>query len=149
MITIKRVDSKNKDFGELVVKLDAYLKIIDGEDHEFYSKFNKTSLLKNGIVAYNNDVPVAIGAYKHYDSETIEIKRMFTLPEYRGKGIAITILSELEKWAKQENYTTALLETGYLQKDAICLYKKVGYEVVENFGQYMGVENSVCMKKLL
>ena len=72
---------------------------------------------------------------------------MFTLPEYRGKGIAKTILTELENWAKEENYTTAILETGHLQYDAIGLYQKMGYVITENFGQYIGVENSVCMSK--
>jgi GNAT superfamily N-acetyltransferase len=71
---------------------------------------------------------------------------MFTLPEHRGKGIGFKILGELEKWAKEEGYTRAVLETGYLQKDAIHLYQKAGYEITENYGQYIGVENSVCMK---
>ncbi len=72
---------------------------------------------------------------------------MYTLPEYRGKGIAKAILTELELWAKEENYSKAILETGYMQKDAIGLYQKLGYKVIENFGQYIGVENSVCMEK--
>ena len=79
--------------------------------------------------------------------EYAEIKRMYTRPEYRGQGIAKAIITELEHWAKEEGYTMAILETGHLQKDAIGLYQKLGYEITENFGQYIGVENSVCMKK--
>ena len=142
-----RTTSDNQDFGSLVLQLDAYLRVLDGEDHEFYAQFNKTNLLKNALICYENDIAVGIGAYKEYDSQTAEIKRMYTLPEYRGKGFAKAILTELELWAKEENYKTAILETGYLQKDAIGLYQKLGYEITENFGQYIGVENSVCMKK--
>jgi putative acetyltransferase len=149
MISIVRTTSDNKYFEKLVVQLDAYLAILDGEDHEFYAQFNKSSLLKNALIAYENSVPVGIGAYKEYDSETAEMKRMFTLPEYRGKGIASMILQELENWAKEENFTISILETGYLQVDAIGLYQKLGYTICENFGQYIGVENSVCMKKRL
>ncbi len=149
MISMVRTTSDNKDFGHLVIQLDAYLRILDGEDHAFYAQFNKSNLLKNALVFYENEVAVGIGAYKEYDSETAEIKRMFTLPEYRGKGIAKAILTELELWAKEEGYQFAILETGYLQKDAIGLYQKLGYEITENFGQYIGVENSVCMKKSL
>lgn len=149
MISIVRTTSDNKDFGDLVIQLDAYLRILDGEDHAFYAQFNKTSLLKNALICYENEVAVGIGAYKEYDSETAEIKRMYTLPEYRGKGIAKAILTELELWAKEEGYKFALLETGYMQKDAIGLYQKLGYEIIDNFGQYIGVENSVCMKKSL
>jgi GNAT superfamily N-acetyltransferase len=149
MISIVRTTSDNQDFGQLVIQLDAYLKILDGEDHAFYAQFNKTNLLKNALICYENEVAVGIGAYKEYDSETAEIKRMFTLPEYRGKGIAKAILTELELWAKEEGYQFSILETGYLQKDAIGLYQKLGYEIMDNFGQYIGVENSVCMKKSL
>jgi GNAT superfamily N-acetyltransferase len=149
MIFIVRTTSDNQDFGQLVIQLDAYLKILDGEDHAFYAQFNKTNLLKNALICYENEVAVGIGAYKEYDSETAEIKRMYTLPEYRGKGIAKAILTELELWAKEEGYQFSILETGYLQKDAIGLYQKLGYEIMDNFGQYIGVENSVCMKKSL
>lgn len=149
MITIKRTTSGGEDFEKLVVQLDKYLAILDGDDHAFYAQFNKSSLLKNAMVYYENNQPIAIGAYKEYDNDTVEMKRMFTLPEHRGKGIGYKILSELEKWAKEEGYTRAVLETGYLQKDAIHLYQKAGYEITENYGQYIGVENSVCMKKIL
>ena len=147
MITIKKTTSDNPEFEKLVVQLDVYLAILDGDDHEFYAQFNKSNLLKNALVCYENEIAVGIGAYKEYDSETVEIKRMFTLPEYRGKGIASKILSELELWAKEEKYKFALLETGQLQKDAIYLYQKLGYKIIENFGQYQGIENSICMKK--
>lgn len=149
MLTIKRTTSDNEDFGNLVVELDAYLAVLDGDDHAFYAQFNKTSLLKNALICYENNIAVGIGAYKEYDIDTAEIKRMFTLPEYRGKGIAKAILNELEVWAKEENYSRAILETGYLQKDAIGLYQKLGYTITDNFGQYVGVENSVCMEKNL
>jgi putative acetyltransferase len=149
MFSLKRTTSDNKDFEKLVHQLDAYLKILDGDDHEFYAQFNKTNLLKNALICYENEIPVGIGAYKEYDSVTVEIKRMYTLPEHRGKGIAKAILNELELWAKEENYTIAILETGFIQIDAIALYKKLGYIETENYGQYIGVENSVCMKKSL
>jgi putative acetyltransferase len=144
-----RATSTNKDFEDLVIQLDAYLKVIDGDDHAFYTQFNKTSMLKNAVICYENEIAVGIGAYKEYDAQTAEIKRMFTLPEYRGKGIAKAILLELENWASEEKYATAILETGYLQTDAISLYKKMGYTVIPNYGQYTGVETSVCMKKAL
>lgn len=144
---LKRTTSDNEDFNSLVVQLDTYLAVLDGDDHAFYAQFNKSSLLKNVVVYYENDIPVGIGAYKEHDTGIVEIKRMYTLPECRGKGIAKTILNELEHWAKEENYNTAILETGHLQKDAIGLYQKLGYKVIDNYGQYVGVENSVCMKK--
>ena len=147
MIRLKRTTSDNPAFEKLVVALDAYLKIIDGEDHAFYAQFNKSDSLKYALICYEYETAVGIGAYKEYDSETAEIKRMYVLPEHRGKGIAKAILNELEVWAAEENYSQSILETGFMQVDAIGLYQKLGYTVIENFGQYIGVSNSVCMKK--
>ena len=147
MIRFKRTTSDNPAFEKLVVALDAYLKIIDGEDHAFYAQFNKSDSLKYALICYEYETAVGIRAYKEYDSETAEIKRMYVLPEHRGKGIAKAILNELEVWAAEENYSQSILETGFMQVDAIGLYQKLGYTVIENFGQYIGVSNSVCMKK--
>ncbi|MGC4041260.1 MAG: GNAT family N-acetyltransferase [Flavobacterium sp.] len=147
MLTIKRTTSDNEDFNSLVALLDSYLAVLDGEDHGFYAQYNKSSLLKNALVCYEDEKPVGIGAYKEFEPQLAEMKRMYTLPEYRGRGIAGKILSELENWAKSEGYTASILETGHLQHDAIGLYKKMGYEIIENFGQYAGVVNSVCMAK--
>lgn len=149
MIELIRTTSNNTDFEKLVVLLDAYLSILDGEDHAFYAQFNKSNLLKNALVCYENGMPIGIGAYKEFEPSIAEMKRMYTLPNHRGKGIAKTILTELENWAKEENYDTAILETGYLQKEAIGLYQKLGYTIIENFGQYKGVANSICMKKII
>lgn len=149
MIAVLRTTSNHEDFQKMVVQLDAYLQVVDGDDHEFYSQFNKSNLLKNAIIAYENNLPIGIGAYKEIDTKTTEIKRMFTLPEHRGKGIAKAILAALENWALEENYSIALLETGVTMKNAIHLYQKMGYKITDNYGQYIGVENSICMKKEL
>ncbi len=149
MITLVRTTSDHADFDSLRIPLDTYLAVLDGEDHAFYAQFNKSSQLKNALVCYSDGKPVGIGAYKEYDAHTAEMKRMYTVPGYRGRGIGKAILTELENWAKEEGYAISLLETGHKQLDAIALYQKLGYEVIENFGQYSGVENSVCMKKSL
>ncbi len=145
--SLKRTTSYNLDFQNLVRLLDADLKLRDGEDHSFYSQFNKIDKIKNAVVCYADDLPVGCGAFKEYDETTVEIKRMFVQPELRGRGIAGTILKELERWAAEINYSSAVLETGKRQPEAIALYQKAGYTIIPNFGQYENVENSVCMKK--
>ena len=147
MLNLKRTTSTDPDFIALVKMLDADLAIRDGEDHAFYSQFNKIDKIKHVIVAYDNNVPVACGAIKEYSSAAMEVKRMFTTPGYRGKGAAIFILSELETWAREMSYTTCLLETGNKQPEAIALYHKTGYHIIPNYGQYAGIENSICFEK--
>jgi putative acetyltransferase len=147
MIKIKRTNSDNKDFIELVKYLDAYLAEKDGDVHSFYTQFNKIDKIKYVVVAYENDRPVGCGAIKEQTSNTIEIKRMFTLPESRGKGIATKVLTELELWATELSYEKCILETGKRQSEAIELYIKNGYKLISNYGQYAEIENSICFEK--
>ena len=149
MITLTRTDSNNKDFIELVKQLDAYLAEIDGKDHSFYAQFNKIGKIKYVIVAYENEIAVGCGGMKEYSNDSVEVKRMYVPASMRGKGIASSVLSELEAWAKELNYKKCVLETGKRQPEAISLYKKNGYQKISNFGQYKNVDNSVCFEKEL
>jgi GNAT superfamily N-acetyltransferase len=149
MIKLIRTNSKNPDFINLVSQLDAYLKVTDGDEHDFYNQFNNIDVLKHTIVAYLNNKPVGCGAFKEFDKNSVEVKRMFTEQDLRSKGIASKILNELENWAKELNYKTCVLETGFRQIEAVRFYKKASYKVIPNYGQYIGVENSVCFKKEL
>ncbi len=149
MLTLIKTDSSNADFIKLVKELDTYLAEVDGEDHAFYDQFNKIHALKHVIVAYENEVAAGCGAMKEILSGVMEIKRMYTSPSQRGKGIASRILAALEKEAKEINMKKCLLETGIRQAEAIALYKKLGYNLVENYGQYAGVETSLCFEKML
>jgi putative acetyltransferase len=149
MIHSIRTNSDNEQFQQLVGELDADLKFRDGDDHLFYSQFNKIDTIKYAIVAYANGLPVGCGAIKAYAGDTMEVKRMYVLPASRNQGIASTILKELEFWAIELKMGKLLLETGKNQPEAIALYKKNGYAIIPNFGQYENIENSVCFEKLL
>jgi len=96
---------------------------------------------------YENDAPAGCGAMKEYQADAMEIKRMYTLPRVRSRGIASKVLHELEVWAKELAYKKCVLETGKRQPEAIELYKKHGYKIIPNYGQYTGIENSVCFEK--
>jgi len=147
MIKIVRTDSEDQDFIGLVKHLDADLAERDGKDHSFYTQFNKIDKIKHVVLAYENDKPVGCGAIKEYRPNAMEIKRMYTTPESRGRGIASQVLGELEAWASELSYEKCRLETGKKQPEAIGLYKKNGYQVIPNYGQYAGIENSLCFEK--
>jgi len=147
MIILTRTDSGNQDFIDLVKYLDAELAVLDGDEHAFYAQLNKTDKIKHAIVAYENDKPIGCGAIREYSPTITEIKRMYTLPETRSKGIATKILAELEKWASELSYQKCILETGWRQPDAIRLYEKNGYKIIPNYGKYLKMENSVCFEK--
>lgn len=147
MIELVRTNSEDPDFLALVMLLDDELQIRDGVEHSFYAQFNKPVGLSGVVVAYLDETPVGCGAFKTYSAETAEIKRMFVKSEERGKRIAADILAELEAWAREMDLSECILETGFKQPEAIALYKRSGYDVIPNYGQYAGIENSVCMRK--
>jgi putative acetyltransferase len=149
MIKLVRTDSNDPDFIELVKHLDADLAARDGSDHSFYSQFNKITMIRHAIVAYEEGKPVACGAIKEFAPGAMEVKRMYTIPTSRGKGIAGKVLTELENWAAELSYKKCVLETGKRQPEAIGLYKKSGYRSIPNYGQYIGIENSCCFEKEL
>ena len=149
MKILAHTTSDNQDFIYLVDLLDADLKIRDGNEHEFYAQINQTAVLKNVLVCYNNLSAIGCGAFREIDEKTVEIKRMYVLPDFRGKGIASEILLELEKWASEQKYTKTILETGINQPEAIAMYTKLGYTIIENYGHYKGMQNSICMSKNL
>ncbi len=149
MFRIKRTDSKDQDFIELVNHLDSELAIRDGDVHEFYHQFNKINMIKYAVVAYLNNVPVGCGAIKIFDDNTMEIKRMFVSPDYRGRGISRKTLAELESWTLELGFKKCVLETGINQPEALALYQNSGFNRIPNYGQYGEVESSFCFEKVL
>ena len=149
MIFIKRVNSINPGFRELIGLLDNDLNSRYSKDQEEYDKHNIIEFIETVVVAYSENTPVGCGCFKEYDNSTIEIKRMFVVSEFRGKGISKQILKELESWGKQLGYSKSILETGIKQHEAIGLYSNFGYSKIKNFGQYADMPNSVCFLKYL
>ncbi|MFZ1528836.1 MAG: GNAT family N-acetyltransferase [Ferruginibacter sp.] len=147
MLKLLRTDAGNKDFQALVHLLDAHLHVRDGEDHAFYSQYNNINTLAHVIIAINNGEQAGCGAIKEYDAVSMEVKRMYVPPGLRGKGIASAVLKELETWAAELGYKKCILETGLAMPEAIALYKKNGYSKIPNYGQYEGVDNSICFEK--
>lgn len=146
-MVILRTNSSHPDFLELVDLLNDDLRIRDGADYSFYAQFNKLDNIQHVIVASSEGLAVGCGAIREFGNGTMEIKRMFVRPEWRGRGVATRILLELEMWSKELHAAACVLETGQNQPEAISLYRKCGYEVIPNYGQYKNVENSICMRK--
>lgn len=149
MITIKRTNSDDENFQNLVRELDKELAFRDGEEHAYYAQFNKIDMIKHVVVAYENEEAIGCGAIKSFDENSMEVKRMFVPENKRSKGIATLVLKELETWANELGFPKCVLETGYKQPEAIRLYEKNGYVKIPNYGQYIGMDNSVCFEKSL
>ncbi len=88
------------------------------------------------LIARLDGRPVGCGAWRSHDEDTAEIKRMYTVPEARGRGIARTLLETLEASARAAGKKRIILETGDRQPEAIALYESRGYQRIPNYGYY-------------
>ena len=103
----------------------------------------------NGIflVAWRNDEPVGCGGWRSHEGTAAEIKRMYTVPEARGQGVARSVLAALEETARQAGKRRMVLETGNRQPEAIRLYQTSGYQRIPDFGYYKGVPGVLSFGK--
>lgn len=149
MFSLLRTEANNPAFLELIEMLDEDLNTRYGTLQKEYDRFNSLDSINNVIIAYHKSGPAGCGSFKEFDTTTIEIKRMFVKKEKRGSGVANKILFALEEWGRELGYKISILETGKGQPEAIRFYQKSGYTQIENFGQYAGNANSICMSKKL
>lgn len=136
-------------FEELVRGLDADLQARYGEVQALYSPHNKVAEIETAVLAIEDGRAVGCGCFKLHAHQTIELKRMYVIPEARGRRIAAQIVAALEAWARELGHTTAVLETGNLQHEAVALYTRCGYERTPCFPPYDQLPASICMKKSL
>jgi len=146
---IARTTADNADFRALVQLLDQDLRVRNGEADAFYAQYNKLDHIRYAVVAYLDGEAVGCGAIKEFTPQQMEVKRMYVRSAHRGQGAAPAVLAELEQWARELGYAYCVLETGLMNPEAIRLYDKSGYQRIPNYGQYAGVESSVCMQKAL
>lgn len=144
-------DGNNKDFAVLCSMLDDYLNdIVGGEkQREKYAQYNTLENIHDVIVVYDGGEAVACGSFKHYEKGVAEVKRVFVRGDYRGRGISKHVMVTLEEKAKEKGYKSLILETGNILAAAFAMYKNLGYDIIENYGQYAGMSESVCMRKEL
>ncbi len=144
-------DGNDLKFMELCEQLDQNLnEIVGGEkQREEYKQYNLLTDIHDVILAYDEDDLVGCGAYKHYEEGVVELKRVFVKKEHRGKGIAEGLVKELMERAASQDYHDMILETGRPLIAAQKLYKRLGFQIIANYGQYQCMGESVCMKKTL
>jgi GNAT superfamily N-acetyltransferase len=149
MLKIIKTDSESEDFRTLIAELDKNLSDINGDEQNIYNSHNLIDYIETVAVIYIDENPIGCGAFKVLDNSSVEIKRVYLKLSHRGKGYSKNIMNELEEWALQKGYTRSLLETGKKQFSALALYKSIGYKVIENYGPYKNLSNSICMEKHL
>lgn len=149
MLSFKRTNCENPDFKYLTNLLDLALCDLYGTKQEDYEEYNKIIDLHTIVIAHFNETAIGCGCFRQHNNDTIEIKRMFVLPEHRGGGVATKILIELESWAESLGNVHAILETGKEQIEAIAMYQRMGYRSIGPYNSNDALEISRCFGKSL
>lgn len=151
MTEFVRTDGKNEDFIENCRLLDMDLDRRVGRQikREKYQKFNQLDEIQEAVVVYEDQKLAGGGAIRKYDDDTVELKRVFVHNEYQGRGIGSRLVSLLMEWAAELGYQRMILETGELLVESCAVYKKLGFEVIPNYGPYADMPESLCMARNL
>ena len=146
-IEIREVSCENLDFFTLCGELDDFLdQAIGGEEkREKYKKFNHADTMDFVVVAYDNGELAGCGALRKYSEEEAEIKRVFVREEYRGRNIGGLLLENLIIRAEKTGFKRLVLETGAFLDASVRLYRRYGFERIENYGAYKDMPESLCM----
>lgn len=148
-----KCDGSNEDFINNCRLLDIDLDKRVGKEiqRDKYNKYNQLDKIHYAMVAYEGKAAVGAGAIREYEYgdivNAIELKRIYVKDEFQGKGIGTKLVLELINWAKELGYKKLILETGELLKESCHVYRKVGFEVIDNYGPYVNMPESLCMMK--
>ncbi len=150
-MNFNRTDGKDKHFIENCRLLDMDLDRRVGKKikRDKYKKYNQLDEIKEAIVVYEDDKVIGGGAIRRYDDENMELKRVFVHTEYQGRGIGSRLVSLLIEWARELGYKRMILETGELLVESCAVYKKLGFQVIPNYGPYVDMPESLCMARNL
>jgi GNAT superfamily N-acetyltransferase len=145
---IIRTTYVNPEFQKLVAQLNEDLARRDGKDHPL-AQFNEISNLNYVVLVLLDNKPLGCGAISNYNQTAMEVKRMYVTPSYRGQKLGECILSELENWTKELGLNKCILFMGVNQPEAMKLYTRNHFSVIENYGKLKDIPDSICLAKTL
>ena len=146
-----RSDGTSTDFIENCRLLDIDLDRRVGKKikRDKFKKHNLLDEINEAIVVYSDNICVGAGALRKWETDIVELKRIFIQNDSQGKGIGTELVKKLLEWAKELGYSQVLLETAELLPESCHIYKKLGFEIIQNYGPYINIPESLCMWKEL
>ena len=90
------------------------------------------------FILLDNEKVVGSGAIRKFDNTICELKRMWFLPSYRGRGLGFKMAQQLFEYAKQQGYTKMRLDVYRpdLQFKAMALYRKLGFYEIDPYNNH-------------
>lgn len=148
-LVYKWTDGTNPDFEKFYqITEDYYSKIVGGiNNRKDFVPYNISDNIQSVIIAYLNEYPVACAGTKEYSESDVEIKRVWVEPQYRNRYIATEMMQMIEMEAEQSGYKRAILQTREIMTDAVKLYSKLGYYLIDNYPPYDKLSGAICFAK--
>src|SRR5215472_8022044 len=142
-ITIARVVAATPELRALVGELNALLEAAYAPEQRHGLALERLfEPHMRFFLARLEGAAVGCGGVALFDNFA-EVKRMYTRPEARGRGVAKALLHRIEQEARAAGLPLLYIETGTLQREAIGLYQRNGFRRCAAFGPYaaMPAEN--------
>ena len=102
------------------------------------------------LAQYDGESAGCVALYK-FSEGVCELKRLWARPQFRGKKVGRALVESLIEQARQIGYTTILLSTVVVLKEAQALYTSLGFELTEPYfdGPAAMMEREIFMKRYL
>ena len=140
-------DGNNEDFYRFYLETEEYYSQVAGgkKNREGFVQYNLSSAIPDVVIAYMDGVAVGCAGLKKYSDSDVEIKRVWVVPCCRGKHIATELMNRIEEKAREMNFRRTILQTRPIMNDAVELYTKRGYKLIDNYPPYDKLEGAICM----
>jgi len=151
-ISIESLDPGNNEVQELIAAADAYYEGLypaESNHLEAADDLVKPEVLFIGCRLDGRLVASGAAKLMEDDGCYAEIKRVFVIEDYRGRGLSEEIMQHLETRLGRLGVQLVRLETGVYQPEALGLYRKLGYRERAAFGAYAPDPLNVFMEKRL
>jgi GNAT superfamily N-acetyltransferase len=157
-VEIRSVGYDHADVVTLTAEVqEEYRGLYGGEDASHVEPEQFSPPNGRFLVGYADSRPVAMGGWRRLTDDAgapgaapAEIKRMYVVPEARGRGLSRVMLAAIEASASAAGVDWLVLETGLEQPAAVALYRSSGYADVDGrFGHYYGSPLAVHLGKRL
>ena len=151
MLIYKWTDGNDIDFQKFYMKTEEYYSNIVGgiENRKEFIPYNISECITEVLIVYIDDEAVGCAGLKRYSEIDAEIKRVWVEPEQRGHHIALDMMAQIEERASNDGYKRTILQTREIMKDAVELYKKLGYTKIDNYPPYDKLDGAICFAKEL
>ena len=150
-IDYKWTDGSNEDFKKFYLKTEEFYSSIVGglKNRAAFVPFNISESITDVLIASISGVAVGCAGLKAYSDSDVEIKRVWVDPEFRGNHISTVMMDELEKRAVELGFKRAILQTRPQMEEAVHLYTKRDYVLIDNYPPYDKLEGAICFAKEL